>query len=96
MQKGRLDAEDVVLAYSAHIQLIGSKWKDELDRYFREGRYSPFLKLCEQVNSISELKTFKTELEEGWVPAQRAFWESEAALHPLAKSEDDKPLSPDA
>lgn len=76
VQTRRLNPEDVVLAYSTHVQLIGSKWKAQLDDYFRKGRYKPFLDLCTVVNTTSDLKTAKTELEQNWVPAQRAFWES--------------------
>lgn len=96
VQTRRLDSEDVVLAYSSHVLLIGSKWQSQLDEYFREGRYRPFLDLFALVNTIDQPKAFKTGLEQSWLPAQRAFWESEAALDPAAKSEDDLPLPPDA
>jgi len=89
VQTKRLNPQDAALAYSTHIQIIGRKWKSQLGEYFREGRYKPFLDLLDRVNAMVQLKTIKTELEEDWVPAQRAFWESEAVLDLNAKSEDE-------
>jgi len=97
VQEKRLNSDDVVLAYSTHVQLLAWKWRDLLDDGCREEHYRPFLTLYDTVNAASDrLRTLVTESDLGWVPAQRAFLESEAALDPLAKSEDDPSLSADA
>jgi len=96
VQTGQLNPQDAALAYSTHIQIIGRKWNSQLNEYFREDRYKPFFELRRRVNAMAQLKTLKTELEEDWVPAQRAFLESEAALDPTAKNEDELSLPPDA
>lgn len=88
VETGRLNSEDVVLAYGTHVQLVGALWKDQLEEYFRNSHYKPFLDLYGKVETSSQPKAIKNDIDRFWPKAQVAFWESESALDPNARSED--------
>jgi len=86
VEAGRLDFEDVELAFGANIQAIGGLWKKQLNQDFRESRYNPFLYLYEKTVASPLPKQFASELD---LFFDEAFWESESALDSNAKSEDE-------
>jgi hypothetical protein len=85
VQSGRLDIEDVELAFGTHIQTVGGLWKGQFDQDFRDSRYRPFLSLYEKVMSSPLPKAVRSELD---LFFDEAFWEGEEALDSRAKSED--------
>jgi hypothetical protein len=85
VQKRRIGFRDVELAYSEYIMVIGGLWGQQLDEYFRDSRYAPFLKLYKKIKASPLPKSVKNDLD---LYFDQDFWLAEASLDQSAESEE--------